>query len=101
MAMIAFPPLVVIPHLADAGTPIKQRVFEPVLRRRDGHWHAPEHHLDDAAVVVVNALVEQQLCLHAAHDGISCHMASNTTGTTGPSAQLARRMLCCRHDGMH
>jgi hypothetical protein len=61
--MIAFAPFIVVSDLPNARTPIEERIFQAVDRRRNWRRKPPQHHLDDRAVFVVDALVEEQFRL--------------------------------------
>lgn len=61
--MITLAALIVVADLAHAGTTVEQRVFQIVRRWRNRLRNPPKHHLQDRAVIEINALVKKSLSL--------------------------------------
>lgn len=59
--MIAFAAFIVVSDLPNARTSIKERIFQSMDGGWNGRWNPPQHHLDDGAVIVIDALVEEEL----------------------------------------
>jgi hypothetical protein len=64
--VIAFTAFIVVTDLANAGTTIKQRIFQAVCSRQNRQRNPPEHHLHDRAIVVIDSLAEEQFGFHSA-----------------------------------
>jgi hypothetical protein len=75
MPMAAFAPLIVVPNFSKAGSTVEERILQPVGCGWDRGWNAPENHLHNSAVVIIDALMKRvaRLSLRT-HDGIINHM---------------------------
>jgi hypothetical protein len=61
--MVALAAFIVVPNLPDTRATVEQRVLQAVPRWWNRRRNAPGYHLNDPAIVMVDALVEQQLGL--------------------------------------
>lgn len=62
--MIALPALVIIADLTNSRTPVKQPIFEVVSRWTNRRRDAPQHHFEDRAIIIIDALMEKQFRFH-------------------------------------
>src|ERR1700733_1386416 len=77
MPVVTFATLVVVSHFANARATVEQRIFHFMERRRHRRRNAPQHHFHDRSVVMIDALIEEQLRFHSAlYYGTFSHMVS-------------------------
>ncbi len=60
MPMIAFAAFIVVSHFPNAWATVEQRILQAVSGRRNRCRNAPQHHFHNSAVIVIDALVEEQ-----------------------------------------
>ncbi len=64
MPMVALSTFVIIAHRTTILPAIEERIFQIMYRRWNGSGNAPENHLNDCAIIVINALMEKKISLH-------------------------------------
>lgn len=70
MAVVSFAALVIVADEPLARPAVKEAVFQPVRASFHRVWNQPNGHLDDGAIGIIQAVVEDALRLHMVHDAI-------------------------------